>query len=493
MADWRGSSLQIVVAIIGSSLIATALTSLTSFIYTPSLDISVEVADYPYQHTFNYDSNLGRNVTYRVEDPYTTYRISLENNGNSPAKDVRLTMTYPDAKLINARQVFVNENLNLTNKTSDSSVVTLPRLSAGIKIAVENNISGRISNSTVDPINDFALNYPTPYAYQHREPFSITVTHDQGAKTFDPSPLTPLGIFVSLYFNLQTMKFYIPIILALLLFAIAFRHKRNSMSRSASNILKDIVTVERHLKDDNSRDILSFGKDGSENDKVPILSNYYDYKLIDNFYKALQERELKFSVDYLSSDADTINDELKEQNKKCFNLATFAHSNIDWKKFYKFDLILLIPAITLGSSFISLIVESVPTFLFIHTPNLFLPLFLITTFIGRSIATYFIMRWILHTTQGSNISNYAIPLLSKPVRFFLYCAAIMGISSTYILTLSLSSLFLIGYLSPEFLVNAFFPIFFILDIGRMSLLALVITRYRWPRKLKMKKFSNKTT
>ena len=102
MVDWRGSSLQIVVALIGSSLILTALTSLSTFFSKPSLDISAEV-DYP------------------SSDTNTTYRIFLVNNGYSAAKDVRFTMTYPDAKVINAAMIYQNENFTLT-KTIDSVV-----------------------------------------------------------------------------------------------------------------------------------------------------------------------------------------------------------------------------------------------------------------------------------------------------------------------------------------------------------------------------------
>ena len=43
MVDWGGSSLQIVVAIIGSGLIVTGLTSLNSIVNNPLVHIDVEV------------------------------------------------------------------------------------------------------------------------------------------------------------------------------------------------------------------------------------------------------------------------------------------------------------------------------------------------------------------------------------------------------------------------------------------------------------------
>jgi hypothetical protein len=437
------------------------------------------VEDSPHEYEERYDPNVSDVVRYKHVENDTTYRISVANKGNSPANDVRLTMTYPGVRLVNATAVLENENLTLIKERSNLAVFTLPRLSSGVEISVENNVTGKVNDYDMDPISDFS-NVDDQYVYNHGEhsdePFSIIATYDQGSATYQQPGSS--NFVLNVYFNIDVLKFFMPIVLALFLFGIAFRHKKKSISKSASRILKDIETVERHLKNVNSRAILSFSKNGLMGyDRVPIFENYHDLKLIDNFYTALKERESKFSEVYLSNDADYINDIMREQNKKCLSLARSAHSNIDWEKFYKFDLILLIPAVAIGSSFITLVCEGLPFLLFLNLVqyefNDFY-LFLIEAFIARSLGAFFILKLVMYAAQGSTISKKVVSLFSRPLTFFAYCAAIMGFPLVFIFDLF--------PVSTDLVSSASILIIIVIDIGRMLVLTFVVSRYPWIRK-----------
>jgi len=487
MAGWSGSSLQIVIAVIGSGLILTGVTSLASLINNPLLNISVDLIDVPHYANFtyqNYDASLNDyvNVTYPHGDNYTTYRILLKNIGNSPAKDVRLTMTYTDAKVVNTKPIYENENTTLRNETSNTVYALFPRLSTKTEVAVENNITANLRNNTnnltggfIDPMNDFK-DSQFDWAYSHTVPFSIIATYDNGAVKYESTEFSSFGYFMETYFNIEFLEFYLPVLLAILLFGVAFRHKRKSTSGSASKILTDINTVEKHLKNNDSRAIISLRNDDSENHNIRIFENYDDYDLIEEFYKGLEERGSEISKAYLSNDPNYI-DHVKEQNKKCFNLAMFAHSKIDWKKFYKFDLILLIPAIVLSSSFVSLVLEAGPLMIFVQqgeelSDEWFYALFFIAAFLARSIGSYFILKWILHKTQGYTLSNYAAPVLCRRIKLFAYCSIIIGAPTYYIIFFTpLANIYDYAGYSPFVSMILVLAI----DISRMCLLIMIVS------------------
>jgi len=487
MVDWGGSSLQIIIAVIGSGLLVTGLGSLASFINSPLLNIEVTSIDDPHDIGRGYiKDEFGKDhiETFSQGDTYTTYRINLTNIGNSPATDVRLTMTYPGAKVVDSKPVYENENITFTNQTSNSIAVLLPRLSPGILVAVDNNITGNIVTIDDNQYDAyFAYNYDfrrdnLDWVYSHAEPFTIVATYDGGSNVYRYCERSSCeDLVIDRFFNLEILKFYFPIVVAVLLFVIAFRRKRKSMSGSASDILRDIEAVERHLKSNDSRAIFSLSKDDPQGRNLRIFENYDDYDLIDDFYKGLDERDLEISRAYISNDANIINRVLEEQNKKCFSLATTAHSKICWKKFYKFDLILLMPAIILGASFISFICEGVPLMISVtyeNTVNTGL-FFFITAIVARSIGTYFVFKWILRRTQGSNLSYYVIPALSRRIKFFAYCSVIMGFPTSIIVLLILSYFesfygYLVGY---EII---FCTLLIVIDIGRMLLLTKLVTR-----------------
>jgi hypothetical protein len=475
MVDWRASSVQIVAALIGSGLIVTGLTSLSSYFTRPALDIYVEVgaSDNGYLS-------------------FASYRIFLVNNGFSTAKDVRLTMTYPNATVTNATMIYQNENFTL-NKNLDSVVAFSPRLSTGVKIGIVNNITGR-EGPTIEerPLQDFGTDSGN-YFFDHTDPFSITVTHDEGGNTYRPPPtFNEIAGYFKMYFNPDALKFFIPIVIGILLVGIAYRHKRKSLSKFASDVLKDIETAEKRLAKADSKAIIPFKNyEFNIENELQLFDNYEYYKLIDEFYTGLKLRESKI----LNPNLSNLDDVLKEENQKCFNLATSAHANIDWKKFHKFDLILLIPSVVLGSYFITLICEGVPMYLYSFylfastSSNGLIPIFAISImFMLRTIGTFFIMRLILLSVQGPSISVYLFPRLTRKRKFFIVSAAIMGFPSLGILILPVVLVYAITQdlaqyqLQTQIFVDYSTIIIIVFDILRMLLLTWIVSKHPRTRK-----------
>jgi hypothetical protein len=489
MVDWRGSSLQIVITLIGSGLILTALTSLTSYFIKPSLDIYITVQIPPTNEPQIVSLGANRTMTFPADNS-TTYRIYLVNNGYSTANDVRLTMTYPGAAINDTRKVYENENITITNTRTDNitgqSVVTLTRLNPGVMVAVENTITGYgIRNLESDPLIDFQgsfLYIPQESVYWHVDPFSAAVTYDQGGKTYAPSATSRLYSNGYEVIDPDAISFIIPIVtivIGILLFGIAFRHKSKGVSKFASNILKDIEATIRRLRTViDSRAVLPFKNYDLYVDNLDrVFDNYKDYKLIEDFYTGLKERASKITI--MMKDGHLESNELsylKDLNALYLHRAMLALNEIDWKKFYKFDLILLLPAIILASTFISMICDLGTAFLLGSKVEemgfSFTYYYMIISFLVRSLATYYITKLILYRVQGFSITTRVLPVISQPKKFFMYCAAIMGFSSGIVVVLLMYAL---G--GGEYTSDPGFPLIIIgFDIARMFLLLWLVSR-----------------
>ena len=113
-------------------------------------------------------------------------------------------------------------------------------------------------------------------------------------------------------------------------------------------------------------------------------------------------------------------DVLNILNQDCVNKATIVHTEIDWKKFHKLDLVLLIPAVVLGTLFMDAAVAKLSSiFTMIYTTNF--PLFnFITVYeiIFSGISSFFIIRLILKSSQGVIVDIYGLPLSFD---LMLYC------------------------------------------------------------------------
>jgi hypothetical protein len=362
VTDWRQSLPQIIAAIIGSGLIVTAFSTINSFIFKPAIDISV--------------SHSG----------ILTNTVFLKNIGYAPATHLRLTMHYPRTMTLHYTTEYENENMTVNNDRQTSSLVAfLPRLTPGGNVSIG--------------ISDFD---------------SVVATYDQGSSEYRPHLLeslfgTPLSIMNTI---LQPM---ILIVLGFLSFAIALRHKRRSKSKLASDILIDIMNVRKELNNNDKGDPsgiilrLHAWQSNIDNERQ-IVSNYRDYQKIDDFYSTVKSRNRYLLQNQVSSDVLSI------LNKDCLNKATIVYTEIDWRKFQKLDLILLIPAIILGSLFITLVPLWTVQQLFFTVSTIVFVCLLITL---RGISAFFIIRLALKAAQGVIVNYYDLPTIFRSYAFLL--------------------------------------------------------------------------
>ncbi|MGA9149177.1 MAG: hypothetical protein WBZ36_01260 [Candidatus Nitrosopolaris sp.] len=331
MVDWKQSLPQIIAAAIGSGLLVSAFSTISSLIFRPIVDISVDPPD--------------KNVANMA------YTISVENIGYAPATHLRLTMSYPGVKNIRTIVNHEEENMTLKNESEGTAVVAfLPRLTPHGMVSINASIyrNNPVLNESKKPVQnapplaDYSDNIKD-YAYSHYQPYSIIATYDQGSNQFNPSPFQVSSKAIYPYSGLETevLKSLILIALAFLSFGVAFRHKRRSRSKLASDILTDIMMV-RHELTNNERDhpsglVISLHPWGSDIDYERKIVGYYrDYHKIDDFYSTVRSRNHHL----LRKEINT--DELKNLNKGCIKKANTAKDEIKWRKFHKLDLVLLI-------------------------------------------------------------------------------------------------------------------------------------------------------
>jgi hypothetical protein len=231
------------------------------------------------------------------------------------------------------------------NEMLGTSVVAfLPRLTAGGSISLNTSIY-RNQNNSIFPLADFGSNIKD-YSYPHHEPYSVIATYDQGSTKFNPPPFLVNAIPVWYITNVVLLPLSL-YVLAFLSFGIAFRHKRRCKSKLASNVLKDMMKVRDELVNNDkagpSGIILRLHTWGSDTyNERQIVSDYRDYQKIDDFYSTVESRNSYLLQKQVSSD------ELNERNQACVNKAKIINTEINWRKFHKLDLILLIPALVLG-------------------------------------------------------------------------------------------------------------------------------------------------
>jgi hypothetical protein len=469
MVDLRQSLPQIIAAIIGSSLIATALSTINSFIFKPTIEISVDSDQF-----FQYQN--------------MSYTIVLKNVGYSPGTHLRLTMSYPSANIIGYTTHHEDENMTLTTEKLTSSVVAfLPRLTSGSSISIDTNISRRsedlLNNNRTTALGDYIDN-PKFYQYSHIEPYSIVATYDQGSSVYSPSSFEEMGRITNLYFNTDILKTLILILLAFLFFAIPLRHKRRSPSKFASDVLKDITNVRNELRykanNDPSGTVLRIHAWQSNTDtERQIINDYKDYQKINDFYIVVKTRNDKL-LQNLSSD-----DELKKLNENCVNQATIAYTEINWRKFHKLDLVLLIPLVTLISLFITYICEGIPMFLFFGQESAWSGLLYMTSVAARGLSSFFLIREMLKYTQGVIINHYALPSVFRSFAFLIISFVIVGPPALVLIILGIYN-YVPDYI--HYIFNSFFNLSIMavmIDIGRLFFLTWVISKRYMKHNLKI--------
>lgn len=207
-------------------------------------------------------------------------------------------------------------------------VIELKRLYSGSAVAIDtvgrciNNYTSPTLASAAASVQACAPNYV------------VTASYDQGStiKSNIESPVVTASTFLNAHIRNQVIILATTFAIASFVIALSLRRirrfkRRLGLSTFVFNILKEIVSIRDHLQ----QNVLSqkifhlepwLSKD--QDDRRHVFDDYQDYKLIDNFYKKLKERDNELSNKNIEQE------ELKEHNNECLTLATNTIEKINW-------------------------------------------------------------------------------------------------------------------------------------------------------------------
>lgn len=404
-------------------------------------------------------------------DNKTTNFVNIfTNTGYSPATHVRLTISYPGAKIIRSNLEYNNENATLEQQNQNSSLVEfIPRLTPGASVRVNTTINTIIENlSKFSQTNDFSFNTVDVAPIQ---PYSVSATYDQGSDAY-----TLLSLYDLRYspFNPQILVIPIMSVFVYLCFAMIYRHKRKNRAKLMIKILTDAI-VTQILNREPEKILPTQSRDVNMYANRHIFNNYEDYKRIRNLYRKLKDRK-----NYILNNQRPDTQKLKDYNQEAIDYANDVCKNIKWVDYYKFDWIIASPLIILGSFFITFVCEGLPFFIIWNIfgvisigKNSYI-IFVTSSSIIRGFVGLITIKKIVKASNGIGIGKTTLP-------FSLLIMYIMGISSFFIFDILLSEVSWITNYINNFVYLSYLIYGF--DIWRMYLLTRTMSQ-RYKKALK---------
>jgi hypothetical protein len=151
MADFKSSLFPIITSVIGSGLLLFVLNNIAAEINQPHIYLQV-------------NSFSGKNS----QQQQTKFQTIALNDGRSAATNVRLTLLYPSANIINYSIPFHNENITSLNLEGPTSLMAeIDRFSKCATVII---------NTTVMKKDGVLVR--SPYKY-----YAVSATFDQGTNT----------------------------------------------------------------------------------------------------------------------------------------------------------------------------------------------------------------------------------------------------------------------------------------------------------------------
>jgi outer membrane protein assembly factor BamB len=153
MVDFKSSLFPIITSAIGSSLLLFVLNNIVADINQPHIYLQV-------------NSFSGHNNNSQQQTKFQTIAI---NDGRSAATNIRLTLLYPSANIINYTIPFHNENITSVNLERPTSLVAeMNRLSKGATVIINTTVINKDMVTAKDSSNKY---------------YSVSATFDQGTNT----------------------------------------------------------------------------------------------------------------------------------------------------------------------------------------------------------------------------------------------------------------------------------------------------------------------
>ena len=141
--DWKGASIQIISVLIGSSLIITVVDHFYAGITQPHINIDVALQN-PFVNNFEYtNTNTPTTNNYSESD-----KIIITNDGRSTAKELTISLYYPNSHILSVENIYTNENISWYEKNTHLwQTKGSPKLSIGGKIEINSTYLNNNGNN----------------------------------------------------------------------------------------------------------------------------------------------------------------------------------------------------------------------------------------------------------------------------------------------------------------------------------------------------------
>jgi hypothetical protein len=471
MADFKSSLFPIITSVIGSGLLLFVLNNIAAEINQPHIYLQV-------------NSFSGNNSKQQQE---TKFQTIVLNDGRSAATNVRLTLLYPSANIINYSIPFHNENITSLKLEGPTSLIAeIDRLSKGATVII---------NTTV--IKKDAAIVGSHYKY-----YAVSATFDQGTNTiFNLSSPAVRVQDIEKVIPLNLRLLIVTTFLALICFLMGLFYKRIKHFRFQINrpklvfdVVREMVTVRDMLKKNIlSTTIFPILRWNSIEDetKRQIFSDHRDYNLINDFYKDLKQRDSDFSQKDISDQT------LREKNEHCFNQVDYTLEKVCWSSYHpigykKFHIIISVASIIFSALLIFFIFEVFRVIFFLPIqdfPEPYQIVYNILTSMSRSIVAFLLAREIINfqseSTYDFSANNDTISHISLSssryglAKLFAFSVLIMG-TPLFLLSGELN------YVGRSDLAYDFFIIILLIDVARMFILSFIVPRYTMKRIIKIR-------
>ena len=260
-------------------------------------------------------------------------------------------------------------------------------------------------------------------------------------------------------------------------------------------ILKEIVSIRDQLQENAfSQKIFHLEPwlSKEQDDRRHVFDDYQDYKLIDNFYKKLKERDNDLS------DKNIDHEELKKHNSECLTLATNTIEKINWtdyqdiedrKYYYPITIMITVPCALIV--FFAFEAYRVPFVLFLlGLPNQYhVAVFYIFTIFARTLVSFILAREIINFQTSfsyeigvdNNFLSYYTLSRKEQIKLLALSFIIVGVPILGILH---------GFQSTirefEFPMYDEIVIGVLVDVTRFSILVFLVPRFTMRRQLQIK-------
>ena len=316
MASWRETIFQLALAIMGSSLLGFAF----NIFIQPNIDIQI-------------NSRADINST-------TEYHITSINRGLSSAQDLRLSVFFA-GNFTDEPAIISNENISswsYENKTDIPTMIT-------------------IDTKRFSP-NAF-LGIITTINQSKEDPYYISATYGQDTVIESRKSIFPDESLIQLRENTLVLSIAALSFAFYLFLLIAVRRT----SKFIPDIIEDIVLVRNTLSNNASKHFFGLKTWNSKKNiqKHRIIYDHDDYKLIDEMYHKIRERDLllQHNIDFTL---------LTGYNKECYELAKKIYKIVVWSKYERSseritDILFLILTVFLGSFIVNYFSNNIINFL----------------------------------------------------------------------------------------------------------------------------------